>query len=233
MNQCGTLSCLTNRTDDFVVCVCVQLEGGETEVLEELAPDHVSDYLSCDSRAASDYEDTDGEAYTDGELGEIYTDNEDIDDAFTPQDIIRHSRSRGTALARSSEPARAHDSPSPEARYSPMPRTEEEPMYQLPPDELPPILHVPEPHLQRPPSDSPPHQAAPSPQNFSDSDFSDTEFQRQTTPSDGPPEFQAPDPRYAGAASESPPPESPPPPPVTLSFIEEKLKKVSVHCHPL
>ncbi|KAL2089613.1 hypothetical protein ACEWY4_014301 [Coilia grayii] len=204
----------------------VTLEGGETEVLEELAPDHVSDYLSCDSRGASDYEDTDGEAYTDGELGELYTDNEDMDDPFGPGDIARHSRSRGTALARSSEPARPRDSPSPEPRYSPAPPpAEEEPVYQLPPDELPPILHVPEPRSRRPPSDSPPHQDAPSPRNFTDSDVSDADFQAPTTPSDGPPDFQAPDPRSLGAAPESPPPESPPPPPVTLSFIEEKLKQ--------
>ncbi|XP_076134886.1 tight junction protein ZO-3 [Alosa pseudoharengus] len=208
----------------------VTLEGGETEVLEELAPDHVSDYLSCDSRGASDYEDTDGEAYTDGELGELYTDNEDLDDAFSPPDITRHARSRGTALARSSEPARAHDSPSPEARYSPAPPSVAEPMYQLPPDERPPILHVPQPRLQRPPSDSPPRHDAPSPRSFSDSDYSNTEIQAPTSPSDGPPDFRAPDPRSVGAASESPepPPDSPPtppPPPVTLSFIEEKLKK--------
>ncbi|XP_062412934.1 tight junction protein ZO-3 isoform X5 [Sardina pilchardus] len=213
----------------------VTLEGGETEVLEELAPDHASDYLSCDSRGASDYEDTDGEAYTDGELGEIYTDNEDIDDAFSPQEVTRHGRSRGTALARSSEPARAHDSPSPEARYSPAPPSEAEPVYQLPPDDRPPILHVPGPRLQRPPSDSPPRHDAPSPRSFSDSDYSNTEIQVPTTPSDGPPDFRAPDPRAAGAASESPepPPESPPPPPpVTLSFIEEKLKKTRMEEEP-
>ncbi|XP_063056567.1 tight junction protein ZO-3 isoform X2 [Engraulis encrasicolus] len=214
----------------------VTLEGGETEVLEELAPDHMSDYLSCDSRGASDYEDTDGEAYTDGELGELYTDNEDMDDPYSPThahaDINRHARSRGTALARSSEPARAHDSPSPEApRYSPapaLPPPHEEPVYQLPPDELPPILHVPEPRSRRPPSESPPlrRQDAPSPtRSFTDSDGSDAEFPAPTTPSDGPPDFQAPDPRSLAAAPDSPPPESPPPPPVTLSFIEEKIKQ--------
>ncbi|XP_031430614.1 tight junction protein ZO-3 isoform X2 [Clupea harengus] len=207
----------------------VTLEGGETEVLDELAPDHASDYLSCDSRAASDYEDTDGEAYTDGELGELYTDNEDIDDPFSPpEDVARHSRSRGTALARSSEPARDRDSPSPspspEPHHSLAPAPEAEPVYQLPPDGLPPILYVPKPQSQLPPSYSPPRQDAPSPRSrsFSDSDYSATEIQVPTTPSDGPPDFQAPDPRPKGA---EPPPESPPPPPVTLSFIEEKLQQ--------
>ena len=219
------------------ICVCVQLEGGETEVLDELAPDHASDYLSCDSRAASDYEDTDGEAYTDGELGELYTDNEDIDDPFSPpEDVARHSRSRGTALARSSEPARDRDSPSPspspEPHLSPAPAPEAEPVYQLPPDGLPPILYVPKPQSQLPPSYSPPRQDAPSPRSrsFSDSDYSATEIQVPTTPSDGPPDFQAPDPRPKGA---EPPPESPPPPPVTLSFIEEKLQQVQALNPPL
>uniref|UniRef100_A0AAY4ECY0 Tight junction protein 3 n=1 Tax=Denticeps clupeoides TaxID=299321 RepID=A0AAY4ECY0_9TELE len=64
----------------------VNLERGGEEELDALSRDNVSDYLSCDSRAASDYEDTDGEPYTDAEL---YTDNEDLEEP----------------LARSSEPA--------------------------------------------------------------------------------------------------------------------------------
>uniref|UniRef100_A0AAY4ECX7 Tight junction protein 3 n=1 Tax=Denticeps clupeoides TaxID=299321 RepID=A0AAY4ECX7_9TELE len=54
----------------------VNVRSSEEE-LDALSRDNVSDYLSCDSRAASDYEDTDGEPYTDAEL---YTDNEDLEE---------------------------------------------------------------------------------------------------------------------------------------------------------
>ncbi|MGH0156105.1 UNVERIFIED_CONTAM: hypothetical protein FKN15_060795 [Acipenser sinensis] len=58
--------------------------GEEEEDLDALSRSRSTDYLSCDSRATSDYEDTDGEACTDNEL----------DEAF-----------EGPALGRSSEPA--------------------------------------------------------------------------------------------------------------------------------
>ncbi|XP_039622645.1 tight junction protein ZO-3 isoform X1 [Polypterus senegalus] len=62
-----------------------KMESEAEQDLDTLGRDRSSDYLSCDSRATSDYEDMDGE-------GGGYTDNE-LDDAF-----------EGTALARSSEP---------------------------------------------------------------------------------------------------------------------------------
>uniref|UniRef100_A0AAY4EDT0 Tight junction protein 3 n=1 Tax=Denticeps clupeoides TaxID=299321 RepID=A0AAY4EDT0_9TELE len=102
----------------------VNVRSSEEE-LDALSRDNVSDYLSCDSRAASDYEDTDGEPYTDAEL---YTDNEDLEEH------------RGSALARSSEPATGHGSPEP--LYHPEPLPEEEPTYNLPPEvEATPVLH--------------------------------------------------------------------------------------------
>ncbi|XP_041086826.1 tight junction protein ZO-3-like isoform X2 [Polyodon spathula] len=60
------------------------VSGEEEEDLDALSRSRSTDYLSCDSRATSDYEDTDGEACTDNEL----------DEAF-----------EGPALGRSSEPA--------------------------------------------------------------------------------------------------------------------------------
>uniref|UniRef100_A0AAY4EDS5 Tight junction protein ZO-3 n=1 Tax=Denticeps clupeoides TaxID=299321 RepID=A0AAY4EDS5_9TELE len=121
------------------------------EELDALSRDNVSDYLSCDSRAASDYEDTDGEPYTDAEL---YTDNEDLEEP----------------LARSSEPATGHGSPEP--LYHPEPLPEEEPTYNLPPEvEATPVLH-PVYHSARPAPKSPPQfRKAPSTHSFSDSDF--------------------------------------------------------------
>uniref|UniRef100_A0AAY4EEH1 Tight junction protein 3 n=1 Tax=Denticeps clupeoides TaxID=299321 RepID=A0AAY4EEH1_9TELE len=113
----------------------VNLERGGEEELDALSRDNVSDYLSCDSRAASDYEDTDGEPYTDAEL---YTDNEDLEEP----------------LARSSEPATGHGSPEP--LYHPEPLPEEEPTYNLPPEvEATPVLH-PVYHSARPAPKSPP-----------------------------------------------------------------------------
>uniref|UniRef100_A0AAZ3QZD9 Tight junction protein 3 n=1 Tax=Oncorhynchus tshawytscha TaxID=74940 RepID=A0AAZ3QZD9_ONCTS len=79
------------------------------------------------SHAASELEDTDGE---------VYTDNEDLEEPFDPSNQPRMSRL--TALARSSEPASEY--PSPESLR-----------------EVQPLMHVSEPRSTRRPSDSPPH----------------------------------------------------------------------------
>ncbi|XP_030640070.1 tight junction protein ZO-3 [Chanos chanos] len=172
----------------------VMLEGGGEEELDVLSRSHSTDYLSCDSRAASDYEDTDGEPFTDGE---VYTDNEDLDDAFQDQPAGLH-RHQSKALARSSEPALDQNlSPEPPAYLE-----EEEHEYSLPPPEIPPILHVPEPRFSLR-SNSPLQQE--DARNFSDSDFSASEPRAPTTPSDGPPEFRAPDPIPHNSAMPDPP----------------------------
>uniref|UniRef100_A0A8C7CUT9 Tight junction protein 3 n=1 Tax=Oncorhynchus kisutch TaxID=8019 RepID=A0A8C7CUT9_ONCKI len=154
------------------------------------------------SHAASELEDTDGE---------VYTDNEDLEEPFDPSNQPRMSRL--TALARSSEPASEY--PSPESLR-----------------EVPPLMHVSEPRSTRRPSDSPPHvdvadEIRPY-HSFSDSDFRAIDQAVPTTPSDTPPDFIAPDPRVSVP---EPPlaellPESPPA--VTLSVIEKKLQQVLV-----
>uniref|UniRef100_A0A673JUM0 Tight junction protein ZO-3-like n=1 Tax=Sinocyclocheilus rhinocerous TaxID=307959 RepID=A0A673JUM0_9TELE len=180
----------------------VALEGGGDEDLDAFSRANNSDYLS----GASDYEDTDGEAITDGEA---YTDNEDLDEPS-----VGIARNRGTALARSSEPATGHNQ-SPEPSYDPEPYLEEEPENTLPPGEIPPILHVPEPRSPRLFPDSPQQQDdVPSQRSFTDSDFSTGDMAAPPAPSDVPPNFRAPDPKEV--QSETPP----------LSAIEEKLQQV-------
>uniref|UniRef100_A0A671SLE1 Tight junction protein ZO-3-like n=1 Tax=Sinocyclocheilus anshuiensis TaxID=1608454 RepID=A0A671SLE1_9TELE len=177
-------------------------EGGGDEDLDAFSRANNSDYLS----GASDYEDTDGEAITDGEA---YTDNEDLDEPS-----VGIARNRGTALARSSEPATGHNQ-SPEPSYDPEPYLEEEPEYTLPPGEIPPILQVPEPRSPRLFPDSPQQQDdVPSQRSFTDSDFSTGDMAAPPAPSDVPPNFRAPDPKEV--QSETPP----------LSAIEEKLQQV-------
>uniref|UniRef100_A0A8C8HYR7 Tight junction protein 3 n=1 Tax=Oncorhynchus tshawytscha TaxID=74940 RepID=A0A8C8HYR7_ONCTS len=144
----------------------VTLEGGGEEELDALDRTH-SDYLS----AASELEDTDGE---------VYTDNEDLEEPFDPSNQPRMSRL--TALARSSEPASEY--PSPESLR-----------------EVQPLMHVSEPRSTRRPSDSPPHvdvadEIRPY-HSFSDSDFRAIDQAVPTTPSDTPPDFIAPDPRVS------------------------------------
>lgn len=173
------------------------LEGGGDEELVALSNAHNSDYLS----GASDYEDTDGEAFTD----DAYTDNEELEEP-TGGTLVR----RGTALARSSEPAN-EQSPSPEPRYVSEPYLEEEPEYTMPPSDIPPILHVPEPRSPRIAVSSPQEQDdVPSQQSFTDSDFSGGDVAAPPAPSDLPPTYRAPE----------PPSDTPP-----LSAIEEKLKQ--------
>uniref|UniRef100_A0A9J8C9H4 Tight junction protein 3 n=2 Tax=Cyprinus carpio TaxID=7962 RepID=A0A9J8C9H4_CYPCA len=179
----------------------VALEGGGDEDLDAFSRADNSDYLS----GASDYEDTDGEAITDGEA---YTDNEDLDEPS-----VGITRNRVTALARSSEPATAHNQ-SPEPSYDPEPYLEEEPVYTLPPGEIPPILHVPEPRSPRLFTGSPQQQDdVPSQGSYTDSDFSTDDMAAPPAPSDVPPNFRAPDPKEV--QSGTPP----------LSAIEKKLQQ--------
>lgn len=187
--------------------VYVQLEGGGDEDLDAFSRADNSDYLS----GASDYEDTDGEAITDGEA---YTDNEDLEEPS-----VGIARNRGTALARSSEPATGQNH-SPEPSYDPEPYLEEEPEYTLPPGEIPPILHVPEPRSSRLFPGSPQQEDdVPSQRSFSDSDFSAGDLAAPPAPSDVPPNFRAPDPKEV--QSGTPP----------LSAIEKKLQQVSYISH--
>uniref|UniRef100_A0A673JS02 Tight junction protein 3 n=1 Tax=Sinocyclocheilus rhinocerous TaxID=307959 RepID=A0A673JS02_9TELE len=140
--------------------------------------------------------------------GEAYTDNEDLEEPS-----VGIARNRGTALARSSEPATGQNQ-SPEPSYDPEPYLEEEPEYTLPPGEIPPILHVPEPRSPRFVPGSPQQQDdVPSQRSFSDSDFSAGDLAAPPAPSDVPPNFRAPDPKEV--QSETPP----------LSAIEEKLQQ--------
>uniref|UniRef100_A0A8C1WKG1 Tight junction protein 3 n=1 Tax=Cyprinus carpio TaxID=7962 RepID=A0A8C1WKG1_CYPCA len=181
--------------------------GGGDEDLDAFSRADNSDYLS----GASDYEDTDGEAITDGEA---YTDNEDLDEPS-----VGITRNRVTALARSSEPATAHNQ-SPEPSYDPEPYLEEEPVYTLPPGEIPPILHVPEPRSPRLFTGSPQQQDdVPSQGSYTDSDFSTDDMAAPPAPSDVPPNFRAPDPKEV--QSGTPP----------LSAIEKKLQQVSYISH--
>lgn len=196
------------------------MESGGEQDLDALDQTQ-SDYLS----AASDLEDTDGEPFTDGEA---YTDNEDLEEAYPGQQAAarppRGSRVAGAALARSSEPASGHHSPT----MNPEPDSD---TYSL--REIPPLMHVPEPRLLRQENRSPPHSAAeeddPAHRSFTDSDFSALDVIAPTTPSDGPPDFIAPDPStrysvneptYAEVQRESPQHAS-------LSAIEDKLQQVN------
>uniref|UniRef100_A0A8C9Z0W0 Tight junction protein 3 n=1 Tax=Sander lucioperca TaxID=283035 RepID=A0A8C9Z0W0_SANLU len=174
----------------------VTLESGAEQDLDALDQTQ-SDYLS----AASDLEDTDGEPFTDGDA---YTD-EELEEAYHGQNantLPKGSRVAGAALARSSEPAFGHHSPT----ADPEPHND---TYSL--REIPPLMHVPEPRTTRLESYSPPHSAAEeeeaSQRSFTDSDFSALDVVAPTTPSDGPPDFKAPDPS------------------TRLSAIEEKLQQ--------
>ncbi|XP_068558498.1 tight junction protein ZO-3 isoform X2 [Cebidichthys violaceus] len=191
----------------------VKLESGGEQDLDALDQTQ-SDYLS----AASDLEDTDGE---------IYTDNEELEEAYPGQNVEelpRGSRVAGAALARSSEPAAAHHSESESDTHSLR--------------GIPPLMHVPEPRTLRQQSYSPSHSAAEeeeredredfSHRSFTDSDFSAHDVVAPTTPSDGPPDFIAPDPytrhsvtepSYAEVQPESPQQHA------SLSVIEEKLQQ--------
>uniref|UniRef100_A0A4W6D9F0 Tight junction protein 3 n=1 Tax=Lates calcarifer TaxID=8187 RepID=A0A4W6D9F0_LATCA len=175
----------------------VTLESGGEQDLDTLDQTQ-SDYLS----AASDLEDTDGEAFTDGEA---YTDNEELEEAYPGQEAardLRGYRGTGAALARSSEPASGHHSPSMDSE----PHADS---YSL--REIPPLMHVPEPRSTRQDNYSPAHSTAeeedPSHRSFTDSDFSALDLVAPTTPSDGPPDFIAPDPT------------------TRLSAIEDKLQQ--------
>uniref|UniRef100_A0A672Z6I5 Tight junction protein ZO-3-like n=1 Tax=Sphaeramia orbicularis TaxID=375764 RepID=A0A672Z6I5_9TELE len=198
----------------------VTLESGAEQDLEALDQTQ-SDYLS----AASDLEDTDGEAFTD----DAYTDNEDLEEEFPGQDtstVPRGSRVAGAALARSSEPAFIHHSPD----LDPDPRSDE---YST--GEIPPLMHVPEPRSLRRDAYSPPHSPAededPTHRSFTDSDFSALDVAASNTPSDGPPDFIAPDPRRYSLNDPSPAEaEAESPQQASLSAIEEKLDQVTQIC---
>ncbi|MEQ2160969.1 hypothetical protein GOODEAATRI_004863 [Goodea atripinnis] len=167
------------------------------------------DYLS----AASDLEDTDGEAITDGEA---YTDNEDLEEAYPGQDVSRFqqsSRGPGAALARSSEPASEYDRPAVEPEPSD---------YGFSDREIPPLMHVPElrsPHQE----DYSPPQSTAEEEEQSHHSFSDSDFDALDV--DEPPDFVAPDPSSRHSldrpsyAEEQPESSQPAP----LSAIEERL----------
>uniref|UniRef100_A0A8D3BT85 Tight junction protein 3 n=1 Tax=Scophthalmus maximus TaxID=52904 RepID=A0A8D3BT85_SCOMX len=184
----------------------VTLETGGEQDLDALDQTQ-SDYLS----AASDLEDTDGEAFTD----EVYTDNEDLEEAYP---------------ARSSEPAYGHHSPT----SDPEPDGD---TYSL--REIPPLMHVPEPRSIRQDSYSPPHspeeeeeeeedEAEAPHRSFTDSDFSALDGVAPNTPSEGPPDFIAPDPTIKHSVNEPSYAEEQPESPqhISLSAIEEKLQQV-------
>ncbi|XP_043985702.1 tight junction protein ZO-3 isoform X2 [Gambusia affinis] len=195
----------------------ITLESGGVQDLDALDPTQM-DYLS----AASDLEDTDGEAITDGEA---YTDNEDLEEAYPGQEAARFpqsSRGPGAALARSSEPALEYDTPA----------ADEEPGdYGYSDREVPPLMYVPEPRSARQedysPPQSPAEQEEPSQRSFTDSDFDGLDVDEPNSPSDGPPDFIAPDPsnrqsvRETSYADEQPEIFQPAP----LSAIEERLEQ--------
>uniref|UniRef100_A0A8C8I004 Tight junction protein 3 n=1 Tax=Oncorhynchus tshawytscha TaxID=74940 RepID=A0A8C8I004_ONCTS len=91
-----------------------------TEELDALDRTH-SDYLS----AASELEDTDGE---------VYTDNEDLEEPFDPSNQPRMSRL--TALARSSEPASEYPSPESLREVQPLMHVSDNASSLLSPDRL-------------------------------------------------------------------------------------------------
>lgn len=177
-----------------------------------------TDYLS----AASDLEDTDGEAFTDGEA---YTDNEDLEEAYPGQDVSRRTQGTGAALARSSEPAFGHRSPT----FEPEPSDDMSSSR-----EIPPLMLVPEPRSSRREQYSPPHSPAeedePSHRSFTDSDFSALDAAAPKSPSDGPPDFVAPDPstRYKVNEPKYAEEQLVNSEPASLSAIEDKLQQVCV-----
>ncbi|XP_017262732.1 tight junction protein ZO-3 isoform X2 [Kryptolebias marmoratus] len=194
----------------------VTLESGQDQDLDALDQTQ-TDYLS----AASDLEDTDGEAFTD----DAYTDNEDLEEAYPGQDAARHlqsSREAGAALARSSEPAYRYNSPSVEPEASDDTYSERE---------LPPLMHVPEPRSPRHETYSLPQSPAEEEEEEEERSFSDSDFNAldlgPRTPSDGPPDFVAPDPtsRYSedepSYAEEQPESSRH----ASLSAIEDKLEQ--------
>uniref|UniRef100_A0A669CF88 Tight junction protein 3 n=1 Tax=Oreochromis niloticus TaxID=8128 RepID=A0A669CF88_ORENI len=180
----------------------VTLESGGEQDLDALDQNQ-TDYLS----AASDLEDTDGEGFTD----DAYTDNEELEEAYPGQDAPKvpgGSRVAGAALARSSEPAFEHHSPSIEPEES-------DDAYGV--REVPPIMHVPEPRSPRQENYSPPQSDAeeedPSHRSFTDSDFSALDVAAPASPSEGPPDFRAPDPTSQYSVND-------------LSAIEDRLEQV-------
>uniref|UniRef100_A0A3B4AME8 Uncharacterized protein n=1 Tax=Periophthalmus magnuspinnatus TaxID=409849 RepID=A0A3B4AME8_9GOBI len=182
----------------------VTLEAGGEQDLDAL-DQTTSDYLS----AASDLEDTDGEAFTD----DAYTDNEDLEETYAIQDTSRASRvSRmaGSALARSSEPVDMDSSIMDTDQHSDISRRDHR--------EIPPLMHVPEPRTYRQEQYSPPQSPAEEEEtghrSFMDSDFGTLDVVQPTTPSDGPPDFVAPDPTLRAS-----------PPLASLSAIEDKLEQ--------
>ncbi|XP_061593743.1 tight junction protein ZO-3 isoform X2 [Cololabis saira] len=193
----------------------VTLESGAEHDLDALDQTQ-TDYLS----AASDLEDTDGEAFTDGEA---YTDNEDLEEAYPGQDVSRlphGSRGPGAALARSSEPASGHRSPT----FEPEPSDDRDSL-----TEIPPLMLVPEPKSSRRERYSPPHSPAEedelSHRSFTDMDFGTLDVAVPKSPSDGPPDFVAPHPSTRYALNEPEYAEEQPESsqPASLSAIEEKL----------
>uniref|UniRef100_A0A3P8NSJ8 Tight junction protein 3 n=1 Tax=Astatotilapia calliptera TaxID=8154 RepID=A0A3P8NSJ8_ASTCA len=180
----------------------VTLESGGEQDLDALDQNQ-TDYLS----AASDLEDTDGEGFTD----DAYTDNEELEEAYPGQNTAKvpgGSRVAGAALARSSEPAFEHHSPSIEPEES-------DDAYGV--REIPPIMHVPEPRSPRHANYSPPQSDAeeedPSHRSFTDSDFSALDVASHAAPSEGPPDFRAPDPTSQYSVDD-------------LSAIEDRLEQV-------
>ncbi|XP_031724213.1 tight junction protein ZO-3 isoform X2 [Anarrhichthys ocellatus] len=191
----------------------VKLESGGEQDLDALDQTQ-SDYLS----AASDLEDTDGE---------IYTDNEELEEAYPGQNVEelpRGSRVAGAALARSSEPAAVRHSPTFDSESESDTHSHRE---------IPPLMHVPEPRARQE-SYSPSHSAAEeddredfSHRSFTDSDFSALNVVARTTPSEGPPDFIAPDPYTRYSVTEPSYAEVQPESPqhASLSVIEEKLQQ--------
>ncbi|XP_068600034.1 tight junction protein ZO-3 [Brachionichthys hirsutus] len=194
----------------------VTLESGGEQDLDALDQTQ-SDYLS----AASDLEDTDGEAYTD----EAYTDNEDLEESYhgqNPTNPSRSSRLAGAALARSSEPASELGSPA----IDPEPHANTDS-----PREIPPLMHIPKPSAPRrrdsySPANSAAEEEDPSQRSFTDSDFSALDAIASTAVSEGPPDFIAPDPstRHSGSERSHAEAQSERPPHASLSSIEEKLQ---------
>lgn len=196
----------------------VKLETGGEQDLDALDQTQ-SDYLS----AASDLEDTDGEGFTDGE---VYTDNEELEEPFPSQETSRAprgSRVAGAALARSSEPAYAHHSPTMDPEYQSDDGSRRE---------IPPLMDVPEPKSYRQeqysPSQSPTEEDDTMQRSFTDSDFSALDVVAPTSPSDGPPDFVAPDPTLRYSMNKPAPFEEARDSPqhASLSAIEEKLQQV-------
>uniref|UniRef100_A0AAX7VGC0 Tight junction protein 3 n=1 Tax=Astatotilapia calliptera TaxID=8154 RepID=A0AAX7VGC0_ASTCA len=195
----------------------VTLESGGEQDLDALDQNQ-TDYLS----AASDLEDTDGEGFTD----DAYTDNEELEEAYPGQNTAKvpgGSRVAGAALARSSEPAFEHHSPSIEPEES-------DDAYGV--REIPPIMHVPEPRSPRHANYSPPQSDAeeedPSHRSFTDSDFSALDVASHAAPSEGPPDFRAPDPTSQYSVDEPSYTEEEPESfqHASLSAIEDRLEQV-------